>query len=94
MYRCVTPGHQFESIYRHGEFDNCRSLGAAMWACMRGGEARRLADEAAAAAPDAAPAGPAAHPVWPLKATPRWEYEAEAEAPPRARGIFRKLTKE
>jgi len=106
LYRCVTPKHQFDAVYRHGEFDNCKQLAAAMWACMRGGEARRRA-EAAAAGGDAggaaaAAAAPRGHPVWPLKAAPRWEYgeaaapEAPADAPAAAaaRGrVFRRLTK-
>lgn len=50
LYACATPKHQFEAIYRIGEFDDCRKLSAAMWACMRGGEARRRAEAAEAEA--------------------------------------------
>ena len=103
LYACATPKHQFEAIYRIGEFDDCRKLSAAMWACMRGGEARRRAEAAAAGGDEVS--APTAPPVWELKATPRWEYDGGAAgapaaaspadaAPesPRRRGLFRWLT--
>ena len=109
LYMCATPKHQFEAIYRLGEFDNCRKLTADMWACMRGGEARRRAEAEAsgAAAASAANAAAAEPPVWELKARPSWEYvapgtpetavaspAADAESgEPRRRGLFRWLTK-
>lgn len=107
LYMCATPKHQFESIYRTGEFDNCRKLTADMWACMRGGEARRKAEAEAASAASEAPDVGTEAPIWQLKAVPRWEYgdgvgaEAvsapsttqETSEAPRRRGLFRSLTK-
>ena len=68
LYMCATPKHQFEAIYRLGKFDNCRKLTADMWACMRGGAARRRAEAAAAGE---AVEKEAPH-VWELKARPAW----------------------
>ena len=41
LYSCATPKHQFEVVYRDGTFDDCQQRAADMWACMRGGAARR-----------------------------------------------------
>ena len=48
LYSCATPKHQFEVVYRVGTFDDCQQRAADMWACMRGGAARRRAEAAAA----------------------------------------------
>eukprot|EP00629_Pelagomonadales_sp_RCC1024_P005677 CAMPEP_0119267266 /NCGR_PEP_ID=MMETSP1329-20130426/5480_1 /TAXON_ID=114041 /ORGANISM="Genus nov. species nov., Strain RCC1024" /LENGTH=93 /DNA_ID=CAMNT_0007267183 /DNA_START=363 /DNA_END=640 /DNA_ORIENTATION=- len=68
LYTCATPRHQFTQIYRLGQFDDCGRAASAMWACMRGGEARRKFDAEAPAAE--APATP-----WELKETPCWESD-------------------
>ena len=73
LYSCATPKHQFEVVYRDGTFDDCQQRAADMWACMRGGAARRRAEAAAAGE---ALEKEAPH-VWELKARPAWTDEGQ-----------------
>ena len=73
LYSCATPKHQFEVVYRDGTFDDCQQRAADMWACMRGGAARRRAEAAAAGE---AVEKEAPH-VWELKARPAWTDDGQ-----------------
>ena len=78
LYSCATPKHQFEVVYRDGTFDDCQQRAADMWACMRGGAARRRAEAAAAGE---AIEKEAPH-VWELKERPSWTDEGQTVATP------------
>lgn len=78
VYSCATPKHQFEVLYRDATFDDCQQRAADMWACMRGGAARRRAEAAAAGE---APEKDAPH-VWEFKAKPSWTDEGQTVAAP------------
>ena len=78
LYSCATPKHQFEVVYRDGTFDDCQQRAADMWACMRGGAARRRAEAAAAGE---ALEKEAPH-VWELKERPAWTDDGQAVATP------------
>ena len=80
LYSCATPKHQFEVVYRDGTFDDCQQRAADMWACMRGGAARRRAEAAAAGE---AVEKDAPH-VWELKARPAWTDEGQTVSTPTA----------
>ena len=80
LYSCATPKHQFEVVYRDGTFDDCQQRAADMWACMRGGAARRRAEAAAAGE---ALEKEAPH-VWELKERPAWTDEGQTVATPTA----------
>ena len=80
LYSCATPKHQFEVVYRDGTFDDCQQRAADMWACMRGGAARRRAEAAAAGE---AIEKEAPH-VWELKERPAWTDEGQTVSTPAA----------
>ena len=92
LYSCATPKHQFEVVYRDGTFDDCQPRAADMWACMRGGAARRRAEAAAAGE---AIEKDAPH-VWELKERPSWTDDGQtvstptAPRPPRAEWSLRR----
>lgn len=64
VFFCATPRHQFEVVYRDGEFDDCKDLAVKLWDCLKGQQEGVNRPVAIVQAED--------H-VWTFKERPRWE---------------------